>query len=121
MIPTINKPTRVTRHTATAIDHVFTNAIMDNIEIKTSIVKTDISDHFPIIFATKNKIDAEITQQYNTFLKVIFQTSQLINLSENYAILIGTISRFYEMSMMREVNFSKFFFPCTMDAFQKSK
>ena len=25
MIPTINKPTRVTRHTATAIDHVFTN------------------------------------------------------------------------------------------------
>ena len=38
--------------------------IMDNIEIKTAIVKTDISDHFPIIFATKNKIDAEITEQY---------------------------------------------------------
>ena len=37
---------------------------MDNIEIKTAIVKTDISDHFPIIFATKNKIDAEITEQY---------------------------------------------------------
>ena len=42
MIPTINKPTRVTRHAATAIDHVFTNTIMDNIEIKTAIVKTDI-------------------------------------------------------------------------------
>ena len=27
-------------------------------------MKTDISDHFPIIFATKNKIDAEITEQY---------------------------------------------------------
>ena len=64
MIPTINKPTRVTRHTATAIDHVFTNTIMGNIEIKAAIVKTDISDHFPIIFATKNKIDAEITEQY---------------------------------------------------------
>ena len=37
---------------------------MDNIEIKTAIVKTDISDHFPIIFARKNKIDAEITEQY---------------------------------------------------------
>ena len=40
MIPTINKPTRVTRYTATAIDHAFTNTIMDNIEINTAIVKT---------------------------------------------------------------------------------
>ena len=64
MISTINKPTRVTRYAATAIDHVLTNTIMENIEIKTAIVKLDISDHFPIIFATKNKIDAEITEQY---------------------------------------------------------
>ena len=64
MIPTINKPTPVTRHTATATDRVFTNTIMDNIEIKTAIVKTDISDHFFIIFATKRKIDTEITEQY---------------------------------------------------------
>ena len=64
MIPTINKPARVTRHTATAIDHVFTNTITGNIEIKTAIVKTDISYHFPIIFATKNKIDVENTEQY---------------------------------------------------------
>ena len=34
MIPTINKTTHVTRHTATAINHVFTNTIMGNIEIK---------------------------------------------------------------------------------------
>ena len=63
-IHTINKPTRVTRHTTAAIDHVFTNTIMDNIDIKTAIVKTDISDHSPITFATKNKIDIEITEQY---------------------------------------------------------
>ena len=107
MIPTINKPTRVTRHTATAIDHVFTNTIMGNIEIKTAIVKTDISDHFPIIFAAKNNKDTVIT-----ILNVISQTSHSINLSKNYAILIGTILRFYEMSMMRIVNFSKFFIPC---------
>ena len=64
MIPTINKPTRVTRHIATTIDHVFTNTIMDNIEINTANVKTDISDHFSTIFATKNKIDVEIPEQY---------------------------------------------------------
>ena len=63
-IPTINKPTRVTRHTTAATDHVFTNTIMDNIEIKTAIVKIDISDHSSITFVTKNKIDAEITEQY---------------------------------------------------------
>ena len=55
MIPTIDKPTQVTRHTATAIDHVFTNTITDNIEIKTAIVKKNISDHFSVIFATKTK------------------------------------------------------------------
>ena len=48
----------------TAVDHVFTNTIMDNIEIKTAIVKTDISDHFAIISATKNIIDVKIIEQY---------------------------------------------------------
>ena len=119
MIPTINKPTRVTRHTATAIDHVFTNTIMGNIEIKAAIVKTDISDHFPIIFATKNKIDAEITEQY--IFKRNTSDQSIGKLSKNYAISIETILRFYGMSMMRIVNFSKFFFRCTMNAFQKSK
>ena len=64
MILTINRPTRVTRHTVTAIDHVFTNTIMDNIEIKAAVVKTYIADHFPIIFATKSKIDADNSEQY---------------------------------------------------------
>ena len=105
VILTISKPTGVTRHTATATDHVFTNSIIDNIEMNTVIVKTDISDNFPIIFATKNKRDAEITEQY-----IIFQTSQSINLSKNYAISIGTMLRFCEVSKMHIVNFSKFFF-----------
>ena len=44
MIPTINKPPRVTKHTAAAIDNIITNCIIN------TIVKTDLSDHFPIIF-----------------------------------------------------------------------
>ena len=51
MIPTINKPTRATR--ATVIDQVFTNTIMENRETKIAAVKTDISDHFPIILPQK--------------------------------------------------------------------
>ena len=49
MIPTKNKPTRVTRQTACAIDYIITNSIMHTGFISETI-KTDISDHFPIFF-----------------------------------------------------------------------
>ena len=49
MIPTINKPTRVTKHTATAIDNIITNCII-NSDFKSAMAKTDLSDHFSIIF-----------------------------------------------------------------------
>ena len=39
MIPTINKPTRVTKHTVTAIDKIITNCIL-NSDFKKAIVKT---------------------------------------------------------------------------------
>ena len=64
MIFTISKATCVTRNTATVIGHLFTNTAMDNIEMKTAIVKTNISNRFSIIFATKIKIDAENLEQY---------------------------------------------------------
>ena len=47
IIPTINKPTRVTRKTATAIDHILTNSFIDII-IKTGIIKFDVLNDFPI-------------------------------------------------------------------------
>ena len=46
MIPTINKPTRVTKKTATAID-IITNSFVEN-TFKTAIIKSDVSYHFPI-------------------------------------------------------------------------
>ena len=49
MIPTVNKPTRVTKHTATAIDNIITNCII-NSDFKSAIVKTDLPDHLPIMF-----------------------------------------------------------------------
>ena len=52
MIPTINKPTRVTKHTATAIDNIITDCIL-NSDFKSALVKTDLSDHFPNIFINK--------------------------------------------------------------------
>ena len=54
MIPTINKPTRVTSYTPTAIDNIITNSILDK-DFKSAIIKTDLSDHFPVIFVIKLK------------------------------------------------------------------
>ena len=52
MIPTLNRSTRVTRNTATAIDHFITNTVVDT-EFKSGIIQTGSSDHFPITFVPK--------------------------------------------------------------------
>ena len=66
MIPNINKPTRVTRNTGTAIDHIITNTVISDIQHRSSIIKTDILDHFPIVFAlnTWEKSKPQDTAQF---------------------------------------------------------
>ena len=51
-IPTINKPTSVGKNSATATDHIIANCIVDY-QFKTAILKTDVTDHFPIAMALK--------------------------------------------------------------------
>ena len=60
MILLINKPTRVTRHSGNAIDHFITNSVTDENDFKSAIIKTDLSDHFLIVFAIKTN---ETTQR----------------------------------------------------------
>ena len=55
-IPLINKPTRVSRNNATLIDHILTNTFMSE-KYLTGIIKTDISDHFPVFFVTDTEIN----------------------------------------------------------------
>ena len=52
----INRPTGVTWASATAIDHILTNTIMDQ-DLQNGIIKLDISDHFPIFTILNSKID----------------------------------------------------------------
>ena len=66
MIPIINKPTRVTKKAATAIDHIITNCFVDT-NFKTAIFKSDICDHFPICVFLSPMIDEnknEVTYIY---------------------------------------------------------
>ena len=48
LVPTTNKPTRITKDTISAVDHVTNSIIKD--EFKTA----DISGLFPIIYAFKS-------------------------------------------------------------------
>ena len=59
-MPLTNKPTRVTRHSASAIGHIITNSVTSHNDFKSVIIKTDLSDHFPIVFAIKTN---ETTQR----------------------------------------------------------
>ena len=89
MVPAINKPTRVTRYTATAIDHIFTNSII-NTKIKSSIIKVDISDHFPILFVAKVKVNVVASirkEQY--ILKCNICDQSIKNLSRNGVMSYG--------------------------------
>ena len=69
MVPVINKPTRVTKNTATAIDHIITNSLLHR-AINTGILKLDISDHFPIslIAKTEKKMTPEEKVQIKKLL-----------------------------------------------------
>ena len=46
-LPLIQRATRVTKTTATAIDHIITDTIFKN-KMTSGIIKTDITNHFPI-------------------------------------------------------------------------
>ena len=60
MIPLTNKPTRVTRSSANAIEHIITNSVIGHNDFTSAIIKTNLSDHFPIVFAIKSN---ETTQR----------------------------------------------------------
>ena len=45
LLPVITKPTRITNHTATLIDHIYTNNVN---RLTSGIVTVDISDHLPV-------------------------------------------------------------------------
>ena len=51
---TKNKPTRVEKNSAVATDHIITSCVW-TCDFKTAILKTDSTDHFPIVSAMKNE------------------------------------------------------------------
>ena len=57
-IPIINWPTRISEHSASLIVNILTTDIFNN-SLKKGIIKSNVSDHFPIFFCirlTKEKL-----------------------------------------------------------------
>ena len=52
-LPLINRPTRVTKSSATIIDNIFSNESAASINSSQGILVTDISDHFPVFHISK--------------------------------------------------------------------
>ena len=77
LIPVINKPTRVTRKSATAIDHIITNSISLS-NFTTGIIKTDMTDHMPI-FLINSKINIDVYAEDTYIFKRYINEKSIAN------------------------------------------
>ena len=83
IIPVINRPTRVTRKSATAIDNILTNNLVDA-NFSSGIIKTDISDHFSVFHSF------ELSNKSNMKEKRTINKRNLSNANiENFRIALG--------------------------------
>jgi hypothetical protein len=55
LIPIITKPTRITDHSSTLIDHIYTNSPIS--QLTSGILEVDISDHLPVFCIIKTQVD----------------------------------------------------------------
>ncbi len=61
--PLITKATRITHHTATLIDNIFTNNLENLNSSLNSIIYSDISDHLPIVHMLNTNVFAKNTSK----------------------------------------------------------
>ena len=116
MMPTISKPSRVTRETATAIDHILTNRFK-NVDFKTAIFETDISDHFLVCSITISSTEKLVENKHTYVYKRVItdDTSERFNqaLHESDSVEIETCdnpSECYILFLKRFLLLTKTFF-----------
>ena len=80
-IPVINKPTRITKKSVTCIDHIYINSFY-NQDMSAGIIKTDISNHFPI-FIVDNDSNLTAFPRKLTKTIIIINDSRLLFLKLN--------------------------------------
>lgn len=76
--PLINKPTKITNHTATLIDNIFTNNFEILNDSTNALIFTDISDHLPIVHMVNMDIaDSKSNKRLNNirYQRIITKSS----------------------------------------------
>ena len=87
-IPLIMKPTRITSKTISLIDNILTNFIFDtSLTPKKGIIKSDVSDHFPIFVSLYYSSKIHTEYQNITIHKRVMHVTSLIAF-KIYTILI---------------------------------
>ena len=69
-IPIINRPTRISEHSASLIDNILTTGIFNN-SLKKDIIKLDLSNHFQMLFSiqlTKERLQEDVIKIQKEFL-----------------------------------------------------
>ena len=59
----INRPTRMTKTSETAIDHMLTNTILE-FQVPSGIIKNDISGHFGIFCVLKTDLERKSNNEF---------------------------------------------------------
>ena len=109
-IPIINRPTRISEHSASLIDNILTTDIFNN-SLKKGIIKSDVSDHFPIFFSirlTKEKLQEGAIKIKK---KRVFSKRNITTFKEQLSLLHwrhidfnGTVNEIYDTFLKRTVS-----------------
>ena len=110
MIPIINKPIRVTRKTATAIDHIVANCFTKTI-FRNVIFKIGKSDHFSICFLVSLSPKKGKTKHL-LFVKEYLTQNQMNHLRKSCNKLIGKKLEPLKLHAKHIKHFCKSFLPC---------
>ena len=92
-IPIINRPTRISEHSPSLMDNILTIDIFNN-SLKKGIIKSDLSDHFPIFFSiqlTKEKLREGVKR------KITPLKEELSLLHWRHIEFNGTVNEIYDM------------------------
>ena len=85
-LPLIQRATRVARTTATAIDHIITNAILES-TMHSGIIKANISYHIPIFAILENSFNKNKNYKKGKIIKRDFSNESI----QNFQILLENI------------------------------
>ena len=111
-LPSINRATRITSHTATSIDNIFSNRFIEHDQSISGILFIDISDHLPIfsllphnsvintkpVKLTKRMVNSQTKKEFSKALDNCNWDNVLSNQNPNIAYdnFVSTYNQIYE-------------------------